>query len=240
MMLGAILAASLLVSAPASLGDAFREIGDVFEAANPGTDVELNTGGSSILARQIEHGSPSDVFASADRGHMDLLDKKGLLLPGTRRDFARNTLVLVVPAGGPARLTWKDLSARGIKRVAIGEEGVPAGNYARQVFSRLGIMDAVRPKLVMGADVRQVLAYVSQGEVDAGVVYGSDAKAAKGKVRIADRAGASWHDPIVYPIAVLGASPNAGTAKRFVGLVTGPKGRAILRKRGFMPLEAGQ
>lgn len=231
----------LLVSTPASLTEAYADLAQAFEARNPGIDVDLNTGASGVLANQIEQGAPADVFASADQARMDKLESKALLEPGTRRNFARNAVVLAVPRSGVRTLTWKSLPGHpGIRRVAIGDEGVPAGTYARQVLEKLGIMDGLRPKLVMGADVRQVLAYLTQGEVDAGVVYETDVRASKGQVWLAARAPAGSHDPIVYPIAVIAASRDKLAARRFVDLVAGPTGQAIFTKRGFLPLEAGK
>ncbi len=226
---------TVLVSTPASLTEAFTEMARVFEAKNPGVKVDLNLGGSNALARQIEQGAPADVFASADAQTMDRLERKKLLEPGTRKGFARNVLVLAVPEHGVGSLSWKDLPAHpGIKRIAVGDEGVPVGVYSRQVLEKLGIMAAVKPKLVMGADVRQVLAYLAQGEVDAGIVYETDALASHGRVRPVDRAPAGSHDPIAYPIAVLAASHDKPAARRFVTLVAGSTGQSILKKRGFL------
>ncbi len=228
---------ALVVQVPASLTDAFGDLARAFERSRPGVAVQLNTGGSHALARQVDQGAPADVMASADQESMDFLERRGRLAPGTRAEFAGNRLVLVVRAdGGLGRLAWRDLPRHpGVKRVAVGEAAVPAGRYTRQVFRKLGIGGAIGPKLVPCADVRQALTYASLGEVDAAVVYATDALAAGRKIRVVDRASPDAHEPIVYPIAVVKASKQQALARAWIDLVLSGTGQRILTGRGFLP-----
>jgi molybdate transport system substrate-binding protein len=231
------LCATIIVQTPASLTDAFEDLAKVYERQNGGVNVDLNIGASNALARQVEQGAPADVMASADQESMDYLAQRGLLSPGTRRDFAGNSLVLVAPRGGINTLRWKDLPVHpAVFRVAVGDEGVPVGRYARQVFEAVGISRALKPKLVPGPDVRTILAYVASGEVEAGVVYETDAAGSKGRVRIVDRPPPGSHEPIVYPIAVVKTSSNQVLARKWVDLVVSREGQNALKKRGFAPV----
>ncbi len=224
----------ITVSAAASLRDAFQEVGQLYEART-GRRISLNFGASGALQKQIEAAAPVDVFASAGAQQMDALADKNLIDRETRRDFARNELVIVTPLNGaPAVNSFPDLDAAAVRRVAVGNpRTVPAGQYAEQVFDRLGLTAKLQPKLVLAEDVRQVLDYVARGEVDAGVVYRTDAQVAGDSVRIAAVAPENTHDPVLYPIAVVRESPNREAARAFVELVAGAEGQSILRRYGF-------
>ena len=228
----------ITVSAAASLRDAFQEIGKQYEARY-GRRVSFNFGASGALQKQIEAAAPVDVFASAGAQQMDALADKNLIDRDTRRDFARNELVIVTPRDGAASVSsFPDLEAAAVRRVAVGNpRTVPAGQYAGQVFDRLGLAAKLQPKLVLAEDVRQVLDYVVRGEADAGVVYRTDAQGAGDAVRIAASAPEGSHDPVLYPIAVVRESRNGEAARAFVELVTGAEGQAVLRRYGFR--EAG-
>ncbi len=226
--------AAITVSAAVSLKDVFNEIGVLYKART-GSDAAFNFGASGNLQRQIEAGAPSDVFASAGSKQMDELAAKGLIDDGSRRDMAANTLVLVVPSG--LRLTiagFSDLANAEVKRIAVGNpKTVPAGQYTEQVFTRSGIKQGLEPKLILAEDVRQVLDYVKRGEVDAGIVYATDAQIAGDRVRVAATAPDGGHDPILYPIAVIKDTKNKRAASQFVDTVMSPEGQAILEKYGF-------
>jgi molybdate transport system substrate-binding protein len=158
----------------------------------------------------------------------------------TRKVIAGNELVLVVPADAadpPAR--FEDLADPRFKRVAVGHPAtVPAGDYAMQALTALKLSDAVAERLVYGNNVRHVLVYVERGEVDAGVVYKTDALASAGRVKVAAAADPSWHEPIRYPAVVLKASRKQQAARRFLGFLAGDKAQGILRSKGFTS-EAG-
>ena len=224
----------IVVSAAVSLKDAFEEIGKAF-TAKTGTAVTFNFGASGALQRQIEGGAPVDVFASAGEPQMDALASAKAIAEATRRDFARNSLVLIVPAESTLDISrLDDLAAPGIKRIAAGNpKTVPAGQYADEAITASGVGETLRPKLILGEDVRQVLEYVARGEADAGLVYATDAKIAGGKVRVAATVPASSHRPILYPIAVIKDSKNSDAARGFVEFVLSGDGWDILAKYGF-------
>jgi len=225
----------LTVSAAISLKDALDEISHLYASEHPGTDVHFNLGGSGTLQRQIEQGAPVDVFISASPKDMDSLASQGLLLPDTRKDLVRNSVVLIVPAGSTGVSGFQDLTKAAVKTVAVGEpETVPAGKYAQEVLTHLGIYDQLKPKLVLAKDVRQVLTYVETGNADAGVVYATDAKISK-KVTVVATASADSHSPVVYPAAVIKDSKNVAGAKAFLKFLTGEKAKAVFQKYGFIP-----
>lgn len=226
-------AGELTVSAAASLTDAFKEIGLAFESQHPGTEAVFNFGASGALLQQLVRGAPVDVFASADEETMDRAQRQGLVLGSQRHDFARNSLVIVVPVDGPLELErLEDLAQTSVKRVAIGNPAiVPAGRYTRRALEARTLWSAVKAKMIGTQNVRQALDYVARGEVDAGFVYATDAAIMKDKVRIAFPVPIDV--PILYPIARTANSANAEMAEQFVEFVLAPAAQAILRKYGF-------
>ena len=230
---GAAGAADLVVSAAASLTNAMREIGPMFEAQNPGTRVVFNFAASDALLAQIARGAPADVFASADQEAMDRAEARKLLAAGSRRNFAANTLVMVVPADSTLGLTGlADLQKAGVTRVAIGNPaGVPAGRYTRGALEAAKLWAAIEPKAIMAQSVRQVLDYVARGEVQAGFVYATDAAIMKDRVKVVMTV--ATEEPITYPLSAVSGSPNPGSARRFVDFVMSPAAQAVLGRYGF-------
>lgn len=228
-------AADLTVSAAISLKNAFEEIGAIFEQAHPGVKVRYNFGASGGLVQQIKGGAPVDVFAAAALKDMNDLEASGLLRPDTRRNFAANSVVLVQPASAPEPLqAFADLGAPAIRRIAAGNpQTVPAGRYAQQVFTHFHLREAIKDKLVFAENVRQVLDYVARGEVDAGVVYLTDALTRPREVRVAAAAPPESHKPVLYPVSVLKPSPNDAAAREFVATLTHENSRKVLKKYGF-------
>jgi molybdate transport system substrate-binding protein len=226
-------AQELTVSAAASLTNAFPEIGQRFEQRHPGAKVIFNFAASGPLFQQIAQGAPVDVFASADQKTMNLAQEKGLIVPASRKNFVSNTLVLIAPQDSKLALTGpKDLLNAAVKRVAVGNPvSVPAGRYAEKALSQAGFWQALQPKLIMGESVRQVLDYVSRGEVDAGFVYATDAAVVQGKVKTV--AQVQGHQPIVYPVALVAASRKQALAQEFLNFLFAPESAAILSKYGF-------
>jgi len=229
-------ATELTISAAISLKDALDEIKQLYASENPGVSIATNYGASGTLQLQIEQGAPVDVYISAAPKQMDALESKGLLLPGTRRDLLRNEIVLIVPSDSRLGIkSFLDLTRPDVKQIALGEPtAVPAGQYAKEVLTNLGIYDAVKSKAVLGKDVRQVLTYVETGNVDAGVVYLTDAKTSS-KVMVVAQAPENSHQPVIYPVAVIKSTKNAEAAKRFGDFLEGPKAAAVFRKYGFTP-----
>ncbi len=169
-------AQEITVSAAISLKEAFTELSKTFEAGQKRRRVQFNFGASGDLVRQIAGGAPVDVFASAGLKEMDELERQGLTAPGSRVNFAGNTVVLAVPAASTFRLeAFSDLTRKEVKKIAIGNpQTVPAGRYAEQVLRSLNLWEPLKDKLVFAENVRQVLDYVARGEVDAGLVYATD------------------------------------------------------------------
>ncbi len=225
---------ALLVSAAASLKDALEEIKPLYQKKNPGVNLTFNFGASGALLQQIEQGAPADIFISAAKRQMDTLDQKGALVPGTRTNLANNRLVLIVPNGSKTVTGFMSLKKPEVKRISIGEpRSVPAGQYAEQVLQKLNLWNDVKPKLVYGNNVRQVLAAVESGNADAGLVYTTDARISN-KVKAVATANDSDHSPIVYPMAVLKSSKNANAAGSFVRYLSSSEAKNVLRQYGFI------
>ena len=227
---------NLTISAAISMKDSLDEVQRDFTAANPSISIACNYGASGTLQQQIEHGAPVDVYLSASPNQMDALDKRGLLLPGTRKNLLRNEVVLIVPKDPRSSVSsFQDLTRRDVKQIALGEPiTVPAGEYAKEVLTYFGIYGAVQPKAVLAKDVRQVLTYVETGNVDAGIVYSTDA-ASSSQVKVVATAPEKSHAPAIYPVAVIKNSREPAAARAFEDFLLGARARAIFQKYGFTP-----
>ena len=226
-------AAEITVSAAASLTNAFREVGQAYERRYPGARVHFNFGGSGALLQQMAKGAPVDVFASADEETMNQAQQHGLVRADARRDFARNALVLIVPADSRLALhRVEDLAQPGVHRVAVGNPAsVPVGRYSMMVLGRLKSWPQIQPRVIHAVNVRQALDYVARGEVDAGLVYRTDAAIMPGKVKVA--ATVPLPVAIRYPIASTTGSSQQVEARRFVQFVLTPEAQALLARYGF-------
>ena len=230
--LGASVAAqprALVVSVAVSMNDALTEIAGLYRAAT-GTTISLNSGGSNTLARQIVEGAPAALFLSADDIQMDVVEKAGRIVAGTRTRLLTNGLAIVVPGDKTRSVTVGQILEGRINRLAMGEPGVvPAGVYGRTFFERLGAWERVRPKVVPFPTVRAVLAAVESGRVDAGVVYRTDAIAAR-VIAIANIDDLN----IVHSAAVI-KGPRESDARHFLEFLKSDRARAVFKKRGFEP-----
>lgn len=233
---------TLTVFAAASLTDAFSEIGDAFESANPGVSITLNFAGSQALRTQVEQGAVADVFASANTKEMDALVTGDFVTADSAKIFLTNQLVVIMPASNPAGLTTlNNLSRPGLKIVLAAEE-VPVGKYAVQVLDKLdasfgsSYKNSVLENVVSYEnDVKQVVAKVQLGEADAGIVYSSDAVAAPELQKI--EIPAELNVVAKYPIASMSRSTNSELAEAFISYVLSADGQAILKKWGFYPIQ---
>jgi molybdate transport system substrate-binding protein len=219
---------TLQVYAAASLTASFEKIADAFEAKHEGVKVELNFGGSSDLATQIQEGAPADVFASADTANMEkLIDDE--LTGAEPRDFATNTLEIAVPPDNPAGIaSFQDLAKPGLNLVICAPE-VPCGAAAQKVAENAGVtLDPVSEE----QSVTDVLAKVTSGEADAGLVYVTDVQAAGDDIE-----GITFpeSDSVVntYPITPVGGSDEPNLAQEFLQMVLGDPGQSILADFGF-------
>lgn len=224
-----------LVLAAASLQEAMNAAADNW-AAKGHARPRISFAGSSALARQIQAGAAADIFVSADEEWMDDVEKKGLLRSGTRVSFLRNVLVLVAPRGSRTKLAIRAgfplADALGSGRLAIADpKGVPAGMYAKQALTRLGVWNSVTGKLAPAENVRAALALVSRGAVPLGIVYATDVQADP-RVRAVGTFPPATHDPISYPLAVLKTSRNPD-AEGFRRFLVSREGKSIFRRFGF-------
>jgi molybdate transport system substrate-binding protein len=229
----AAIAQEVTVSAAASLTNAFTALAPAFEKATPGVSLRLNFGASGALLQQIAQGAPVDVFASADQATMDRAASRHLIEPGSRVDFATNSVVLIEPArGGIGLASLQDLERPAVRRIAVGKVAtVPAGRYTREALENAGLWSTLEPKFVFADSVRQVLDYVSRGEVEAGFVYGTDATIMKNRIRIARTV--TGHAPVSYPVALVKDSGRKEAGARFVAFLATAPAREILSRYGF-------
>ena len=231
----AVQSVELNISAAVSLKDALAEIQANYQKKAPQVKLVYNLGASGSLQKQIEQGAPADIFISAAPKQMNELAEKNLVNKATRKNLLENKLVLVVPQNSALNLSrFEDLQQAEVKQLSLGEtKVVPAGQYAEQVLKKLAIWDKLHSKIVFAKDVRTVLTYVETGNVDAGIVYKTDAASSQ-KIKIAATAPAGSHEPIIYPAAVLAASKNAKAAEDFLAYLASPDGKTVFEKYGFV------
>lgn len=228
--------ASPKVYAAISLSESLQEISALY-VQHGGAAPSFNFGASGALARQITEGAPADLFFSADEAQMERLDKAGLLKAGSRADLLSNTLAVVVATDSLLTVTSAvDLAGPKVAKVAIGDPAtVPAGAYARQWLRAAKVWDAVIDKAVPCDNVRGVLAAVESGNVDAGLVYRTDALVSK-KVRVALDLPQDQGPQISYPVACLKDAPDGDEAGHFLAFVEGPAAAAVFKAHGFILL----
>ncbi|MEW9124530.1 MAG: molybdate ABC transporter substrate-binding protein [Thermotaleaceae bacterium] len=225
---------TLLVSAAASLTEAMEEIKGAYAQERPQVEITYNFGSSGSLQQQIEQGAGVDVFLSAATKQMNGLQEKGLIIEDTRKDFLENKVVLVVPKDSTAVSSFEDLATDKLQKIGLGEpQSVPVGQYAEEILTNLKIKDKVQSKAVYGKDVKQVLSWVETGNVDGGIVYGTDAQSSD-KVKIVETAPEETHKPVYYPAAVIKTTKNEKEAKDFVNFLYSDKAKSIFEKYGFV------
>jgi molybdate transport system substrate-binding protein len=247
--MGFLASVTLTVFAAASLHNAFAQIGQRFEAAHPGVSVRLNFDGSQILETQIANGAPADVFASADQRTMDKAVAGGLVEPPI--DFAGNSLVAITVLerfviGAPVSMdipieSLRDLTHDQLK-LAMCAEQVPCGRYTRIALARMSAdkrywpnyeRQFMRNVVTQEQNVESVVTKVYAGEVDAGIVYATDAVMSSGIHFKSFPIPDDLQDPVTYPAAVVKASPNAQLAREFIAFLTSPAGQSVLEQLGF-------
>ena len=225
----------LNISAAVSLKDALAEIQTKYQAKAPNVHLVYNLGASGSLQKQIEQGAPADIFISAAPKQMNELETKNLVNKASRKDLVENKLVLIVPKDSKLAIDkYEDLTKDSVTKIGVGEpDVVPAGQYAKQVLQKLGLWEKVKDKVVFAKDVRTVLTYVETGNVEAGVVYKTDAVSSD-KIKVAAIAPEESHEPIVYPVAILSGTKNQKAAEDFLAYMVSPEGKAIFEKYGFV------
>lgn len=222
-----VCADNLIVLAAASTTDAMNEIGTLFTKQS-GHSVQFSFGSSGALARQIQNDAPADLFLSANEQWMDTLAAAGKINPAMRTDLLKNRLVLIAPTGRSAVL---DTNFTG--RLAVGNlESVPVGMYAKQALEKMGLLEALKPRMVSCDSVRNVLFFVERGEVDAGIVYSTDAKISD-RVAVVSVFPEELHDPVHYPAAVCTGSKHPEPAFEFLKFLQSPEAAEIFKRYGF-------
>lgn len=222
----------LQVFAAASLTNVMQEAAAAYEK-DGGEKIVFNFAGSNTLMRQIESGAPADLFLSADEATMDRLAARDLIVAGSRKSVLSNSLVVVVPETAGARLT-SGADLQRLESIAIAQpESVPAGVYAREWLTRIGVWIDIASRVIPTDNVRSALAAVEEGNADAAIVYATDARISR-RTRIAFEVPRSESPRISYPFAVVAASRHPEAARRFLAWLESPAARAIFARHGFL------
>jgi molybdate transport system substrate-binding protein len=224
----------ILVFAAASTTNALDDIRGAF-AKQTGVEVQVSYASSAILAQQIMHGAEADVFLSADEQWADELAKKCLV--AKRQYLLGNRLVVVIPIDSTLRLTkLSDLVTGKIEHLAIGDpRGVPAGQYAKQAITKLGLWEPLKAKVVSAEDVRRALIYVETGAAEAAIVYSTDAAISK-MVKVAVEVPLDLTEPIRYPVVLLKHGESQEAANEFYRYLRSPAAAEVFAKYGFVVL----
>ena len=225
----------LLVFAASSLTDSMQELAETYEEQT-GVRVDLSFGASSRLAQQVSRSAPADVLITAGAQPVDRLEDEGLVVKGSRRPLLTNRLVLVTRSGTSEGISSLEELVETDGMLAIADpELAPAGRYAKEALTYLGIWDAFQARLVYGANVRTTLGYVESGNVTAALVYRTDA-AVSGRVRVVDTLSEVTHPPIVYPVVVLVSSDKQREASAFIEFLASEEVSQVFRRMGFEPV----
>jgi molybdate transport system substrate-binding protein len=226
----------ILVGAAASLQNVMEELQGIYKEENPDAAVTFSFASSGSLEQQIREGAPIDVFFSAASKQMDALAEDDLITEDTRVDLLENQIVLIVPLNSNLAVSgFEDIL--GASMIALGNpESVPVGQYSQEIFEYLGIWDEVYAKSTLGKDVTEVLAWVSSGNVDAGVVYATDAKSSS-EVEVAAIAPEGSHNKVIYPAAVIKGSKKEKAAKDFIRFLGTDKAEEVFVKYGFIVIK---
>ena len=224
----------LTVFAAASLTETLNEIAEQYKTVAPNVELVFNFDSSGTLKTQIEEGADCDLFLSAAQKQMNALQDEDLINTDTRVDLLENKVVLAVPEGNPADIqSFEDIGTDQCKRIALGNEDVPVGSYSVEILTNLGILDELESgnKITYGSNVKEVTTQISEGSVDAGVVYCTDAYSAG--LTPVDEATAEMCGQVIYPAAVLKAAPNAEAAKEFLAYLQTDRAATVFEGVGF-------
>ena len=227
---------NILVLAAASLSDALSELQKDFGRENEIT-VNISYGGSQMLAQQISSGAPADIFISAGKSPMSFLANKDLIETPSI-DILSNQLVLATKKSNNIQIkSLEDLNAPVIKNIGIADPDLaPAGAYAKEALNNVGIWNDIQPKLVFGSDARSVLAYLESGNVDAALVYVTDAKVSA-RVEIWNIIESKSYSPIIYPASIVNTTSHRTSAIKFLDFLKNAHSQEVFRKYGFEPIK---
>ena len=228
----------LTILAAASLTDVCGELKTLYESEHSGVTLNFSFAGSGALQTQIEEGAPADLFISAAKKQMNALKEESLMKEDSRCNLLENKVVLIVPADSSLGLaSFEDVMKDEVTMVGIGEvESVPAGQYAKTIFTNLGFWEDVEKKANFGTDVRTVLGWVETSAVSCGVVYATDAYSSD-LVKIAAEAPEGSCDPVIYPAGIVASSSNTQAAEAFLQFLKSDEAMKVFEKYGFSKAE---
>jgi molybdate transport system substrate-binding protein len=224
----------LMVATAPSLKGSLDEITGLYAAKNPQVKIVYNYGSSGTLQTQIEQGAAADIFISQGKPQMDALEQKGLIKKDSRVNLLGDELVLIVNKSNTSVNSFEDLTKPEVKQIGIGEaESVPAAKTTKETLTTLKLWDTLQPKLVVGKDLMQVMAYVETGNAEAGFVWDTIAITSD-KVKIVAAAPANSHAPVVLPAAIVTASKNSEAAAKFLEYLKSDEAMKVFNKNGFV------
>lgn len=235
--------AELIVFAAASMKETLTRVAELYKSAAPNVTLTFTFDSSGTLKTQIEEGADCDIFISAAQKQMNQLDSaadpkvndKGLdfVLQGTRVNLLENRVVMAVPEGNPAGVaSFDDVNTGKVKLIALGNADVPVGQYSREIFTNMGVWDAIQGKITFGSNVKEVTTWVSEGVVDCGVVYCTDAYSA-GLRSVAEAPAGMLKSPVIYPAAVLNIIKHEAEARAFLDFLRTDECSAVFQEVGF-------
>ncbi|TGE37959.1 molybdate ABC transporter substrate-binding protein [Desulfosporosinus fructosivorans] len=224
----------LLISTAPSLKGSFEEIKKLYSVKEAQVNLVFNYGPSGSLQNQIEQGAATDIFISQGKSQMDALEQKGLIKKDSRVNLLGDELVLIVNKDNVTIKNFADLTKSEVNKIGIGEaESVPAAKTTKETLDTLKLWDTLQPKMVIGKDLMQVMAYVETGNAEAGFVWDTIAITSN-KVKIVAMAPANSHKPVVLPAAVVTASKNGEAAGKFLAYLQSDEAMTIFEKNGFI------
>lgn len=230
-----LLASDITVSAAISMKEPLELLAKRFEATQM-THVSLNLGSSGAILQQVKQGAPVDAFLSAGNDQMDELVKLKLIVDSSRKGIAGNAIALVTPKKNTAVTKFEDLSSEAVKKIAIGDvKTVPLGVYSTEVLQHLKLMEKLQSKFVYGTNAKQVLTYVESGNVDAALVYESDARSSE-SLRVVQIASSDSHSKILYEVALLKTSKQSTPAAKFLDFLQSSEAQDVFKRFHFTPL----
>ena len=227
--------AELTILAAASLTDVCNELKTMYEKEHSNVTLTFSYAGSGALQTQIEEGAPADLFLSAAKKQMNALKEKNLMKEDTICNLLKNKVVLIVPKDSKLELTsFEDVKKETVTMIGIGEvESVPAGQYAKKIFTNLGLWETVEAKANFGTDVRTVLGWVETSAVSCGVVYATDAYSTD-LVKIVAEAPEGSCDPVIYPAGIVASSKNVAAAEDFLAFLKSDEAMKVFEDYGFV------
>ncbi len=223
----------LQVFAAASMTETMTEIAEEYKKVAPNVTLTYTFDSSGTLKTQIEEGADCDLFISAAQKQMNALDEGGFVKADSRVDLVENKVTLAVPKGNPAGVTaFEDVATDKVSMVALGNADVPVGQYARELFTNMGVWEELQEKITFGSNVKEVTTWVSEGTVDCGVIYGTDAYSAGLEV-VATAPADLLDNKVTYPAAVLDSAAHADEAQAFLDYLQTEPCAAIFQEVGF-------